>query len=55
MKDKTVKQPHKRGANRNETAVKARKHDPNFKQSRDLHEDRSRRQIKMSGAQRIAV
>lgn len=37
---------HKFGANRNELAKKARKHDPNFAQSRDVHEDRGERQAK---------
>ena len=40
---------HKRGANRNELARKPRKIDPNFKQSRDIREDRGERQIKMAG------
>jgi hypothetical protein len=44
-KDQT-QHPHKLGAKRNETAVKPRKHAENFKQSRDVREDRSRRQIK---------
>ena len=35
---------HKLGANRNEFAKKARKHDPNFAQSRDVREDRGQRQ-----------
>jgi len=52
MKTKSPKIPHKLGANQKEPAVKARKHDPNFKQSRDVREDRGERQIKMGGAAR---
>jgi hypothetical protein len=36
----------KLGANRHDAARKLRKRDPNFRQSRDVHEDRSMRQIK---------
>jgi hypothetical protein len=36
----------KRGDKRNETAVKHRKSAANFKQSKDVHEDRGRRQSK---------
>lgn len=43
---RTVK-AHKRGANSNETASKPRKHDKNFSQSKDIHEDRSVRQRTM--------
>ncbi|MGV3754776.1 MAG: hypothetical protein ACO1QS_05295 [Verrucomicrobiota bacterium] len=39
---------HKLGANRKETARKTRKLDANFKQSRDIREDRGERQIKMT-------
>jgi hypothetical protein len=46
MKTKLEKAPHKLGDNPKEPAVKARKHDPNFKQSRDVREDRGERQIK---------
>ena len=49
MKTKAKTAPHKLGVNQKETAVKAVKHDPNFKQSRDLREDRSHRQMKTSG------
>lgn len=49
MKPKTSKVPHKLGANQKEPAVKAVKHDANFKQSRDVREDRSTRQMKTSG------
>ncbi len=38
---------HKFGANRNEMAVKMRKKDKNFKQSRDVREDRGTLQTKM--------
>jgi hypothetical protein len=44
--------PHKLGANPKEPAVKARKRDSNFKQSRDVREDRGERQMKTSGAWR---
>lgn len=37
---------HKLGANRNETAHKARKHAANFSQSRDIREDRGERKEK---------
>ena len=46
MKPKTPAPPHKLGANQKETAVKAVKHDANFKQSRDIREDRGTRQMK---------
>ena len=49
MKPKLTSTPHKLGANQKETAVKAVKHDANFKQSRDIREDRGTRQIKTSG------
>jgi len=52
MKAKSQKISHKLGANQKEPAVKARKRDPNFSQSRDLREDRGERQIKMGGAAR---
>ena len=52
MKPKTAKVPHKLGANRKETAKKARAHDANFKQSRDVREDRGERQIKTGSASR---
>ena len=38
--------PYKLGANHNETASRPRKHDNNFKQSKDLREDRGIRQMK---------
>lgn len=41
---------HKFGANRKETTRKARKHDPNFAQSRDIREDRGERQMKAARA-----
>ena len=49
MKAKPKSTTHKLGANQKETAVKAVKHDANFKQSRDVREDRSQRQMKTSG------
>jgi hypothetical protein len=50
MKTKLEKIPHKLGANPKEAAVKAHRHDPNFKQSRDVREDRGERQIKTGRA-----
>lgn len=41
--------PHKLGDDRNEIANKPRKLKANFKQSRDVREDRGTRQNKMSG------
>ena len=46
MRPKPTSTQHKLGANQKESAVKAVKHDANFKQSRDIREDRSRRQMK---------
>ena len=46
MKPKATKTPHKLGANQKEAAVKSAKHDANFKQSRDIREDRGTRQMK---------
>ncbi|HRH98086.1 MAG TPA: hypothetical protein PLB55_19250 [Prosthecobacter sp.] len=40
--------PRKLGANHGETAKRPRKHDNNFKQSKDLREDRGIRQLKAS-------
>ena len=40
--------PRKLGANHSETAKRPRKHDNNFKQSKDLREDRGIRQLKAS-------
>ncbi|MFZ2277264.1 MAG: hypothetical protein WAW39_05665 [Prosthecobacter sp.] len=40
--------PRKLGANHSETASRPRKHDNNFKQSKDLREDRGIRQVKAS-------
>ena len=40
---------HKRGANRNELAVKRRKHTGRFNESRDIREDRGTRQFKLGG------
>lgn len=52
MKTKPAKLPHKLGANQKEEAVKTRKHDANFKQSRDVREDRCERQLKTGTAAR---
>ena len=52
MKTKATKTPHKLGANQKETAVKTKKLDANFKQSRDVREDRGQRQMKATGATR---
>jgi hypothetical protein len=49
MKQKATSTPHKLGANQKEAAVKTVKHDANFKQSRDVREDRSQRQMKTAG------
>lgn len=43
---------HKFGANRNELAATPRKHDPNFRQSRDVREDRGQRRMKLFAAVR---
>jgi len=40
--------PRKLGANHSETAKRPRKHDNNFKQSKDIREDRGVRQLKAS-------
>ncbi len=40
--------PRKLGANHSETASRPRKHDNNFKQSKDIREDRGVRQLKAS-------
>jgi hypothetical protein len=52
MKPKPVSIPHKLGANQKEPAVKTVKRDANFKQSRDLREDRGERQMKTGSAPR---
>ena len=52
MKAKTLKPSRKLGPDRNETAAKALPLDKNFKQSRDLHEDRGSRQMKTGAAPR---
>ena len=41
-----IKASHKLGANRKELARKPRQRDQNFKQSRDIREDRGERQVK---------
>ena len=41
---------HKRGDKRNEEAVKHRKSDNNFKQSKDIHEDRGTAKTKFGRA-----
>jgi hypothetical protein len=43
---------HKFGANRNELAATPRKRDPNFRQSRDVREDRGQRRMKTFTAAR---
>lgn len=50
MTTKLEKPTHMLGANRNEFARKARKHDRNFAQSRDIREDRGARQMKAARA-----
>jgi hypothetical protein len=40
---------HKRGDKKNEMAMKHRKTVSNFKQSKDVREDRGRRQTKLGG------
>ena len=52
MKPKSTDTTHKLGANQKEIAVKAVKHDANFKQSRDVREDRSQRQMKTAAPTR---
>lgn len=49
MKPKTTSITHKLGVNQKEAAVKAVKLDANFKQSRDIREDRGIRQNKTGG------
>ncbi|MCE9608870.1 MAG: hypothetical protein K8R23_01450 [Chthoniobacter sp.] len=49
MKSKAASQPTKPGAQPRETAGKAMKRDVNFKQSRDVREDRGIRQSKTTG------
>jgi hypothetical protein len=46
MKTEPTKTPHKLGANQKEEAVKTVKRDANFKQSKDVREDRAQRQAK---------
>ncbi len=53
MAEAPKKVSHKLGANRKEVSRKLRKHDPNFRQSRDVREDRGERQIKMMIRPRI--
>lgn len=45
---KVLALPRKLGANHSDTAKRPRKHDNNFKQSKDLREDRGIRQLKAS-------
>jgi hypothetical protein len=52
MKTPAKKTSKKLGPDRNETANKAILTDKNFKQSRDIHEDRGRRQMKTGSAPR---
>jgi hypothetical protein len=51
-KKATATKPKKLGPDRNEKAVKSHPLDKNFKQSRDIHEDRGRRQMKTASAPR---
>ena len=44
--------PRKLGANKRDPARKGHKHDANFKQSRDIREDRGERQSKIVGLRR---
>jgi hypothetical protein len=55
MKAKGKTTSRKLGDDRNETAKKARPADKNFKQSRDIHEDRGTRQMKSGTATRPAT
>ncbi len=50
MNAKIQKPARKLGANRKDFERKARKHDPNFAQSKDIREDRGERQMKASRA-----
>ena len=52
MKAKPKTTTKKLGPDRNEKAKKAVPLDKNFKQSRDIHEDRGRRQMKTGSAPR---
>lgn len=52
MKTMNLLPSHKFGANRNELAATPRKHDPNFRQSRDVREDRGQRRMKTFAAPR---
>jgi len=52
VKTPSQKTPHKLGANQKETAARTRPHDSNFKQSRDVREDRGARQAKTNRAPR---
>ncbi len=49
MHDNAKKLTRRPGANRGETAKKARRLDPNFAQSLDLREDRGERRHKTAG------
>lgn len=55
MKAKPDKVSYKLGANRTEEAAKPHRHDKNFKQSRDVREDRGERQIKLGVAVRSVM
>lgn len=50
MKKSRKSPARKLGADGGEMAHKQHKHDPNFAQSKDLHEDRGARQIKTTVA-----
>jgi hypothetical protein len=50
MKTNSKRPPNKLGGNQKEVAVKSVRPDANFKQSRDVREDRGTRQMKTSNA-----
>jgi hypothetical protein len=52
MKTTAPTTSHKFGANRNELAATPRKHDSDFRQSRDVREDRGQRRMKTFAASR---
>jgi hypothetical protein len=52
MKQTARKIAHKLGANQKEPAAKEIPRDPNFKQSKDIREDRGERQLKTKIAPR---
>lgn len=52
MKTPSPTTSQKLGANRNELTATPRKHDPNFRQFRDVREDRGQRRMKTFAASR---